>query len=144
MVSLFEKYPHLKLVRQIFRAHHGVYQLAKDVARDHGLEAAELHVMNILGNTDKLTMGELSKQTLISPSNTTRTIQIMEDKGLVKRKTSKSSQREVDVALTAKGQKLFKVYFPDVDVSADEYFKERLNAQERKQLLRLLEKLNRR
>jgi DNA-binding MarR family transcriptional regulator len=80
---------------------------ASEVAESNGLHAAEMNVIDILGKYGPIPMGRLSRETFISPSNTTNTVKKLERAGLVKRNRSNNSDREVIVSLTAEGKRVF-------------------------------------
>jgi len=89
------------LFRDLMRARHLMHKKASEVAEDNGLHAAEMNAIDILGKYGPISMGRLSSETFISPSNTTNTVKKLERSGLVERQRSATSDREVNVALSA-------------------------------------------
>lgn len=102
------------IFRNIMRARHLMHKKASVVAETVGLHAAELNVVDILGKFGPVSMGQLSNETFISPSNTTSTVKKLEQSGLVERKRSSNSDREVTVSLTGKGRALFRKCYPRI------------------------------
>ncbi|MCW5774231.1 MAG: MarR family transcriptional regulator, partial [Rhodospirillaceae bacterium] len=121
--------------------HHDLQNMAQQVGTRYGLISAELNVVDILGRFGGTSMGELARRTFISPANTTRTVKTLEQKKLVARTRNATSGRNVDVALTGKGQALFKKCYPAIFGAAVRYFGSSLSARERHDLRRLMEKL---
>lgn len=102
------------IFRNIMRARHEMYKKASNVAESAGLHAAELNVVDILGKFGPISMGRLSHETFISPSNTTSTVKKLELAGLVERRRSSKSDREVTVRLTGKGRGMFRKCYPRI------------------------------
>ena len=129
------------IFRNIMRARHLMYTKASDVAESAGLHAAELNVVDILGKFGPISMGRLSHETFISPSNTTNTVKKLEQAGLVIRRRSDKSDREVTVGLTSKGNALFRKCYPQILAQAHELMAVRLTGDEMARLARILGKL---
>ena len=129
------------IFRNIMRARHLMYTKASDVAESAGLHAAELNVVDILGKFGPISMGRLSHETFISPSNTTNTVKKLEQAGLVIRRRSDNSDRVVTVSLTSKGRALFRKCYPRILGEAQAHMDERLTRGERATLARILGKL---
>lgn len=127
--------------RNIMRAHYLMYGNASSVAESVGLHAAELNVVDILGKLGPISMGCLAHETFISPSNTTSTVKKLELAGLVERRRSDNSDREVTVSLTNKGRALFRKCYPRILGEAHAHLAERLTQGERETLARTLGKL---
>ena len=122
------------------RARHLLHSKASDVAASIGLHAAEMNVIDILGKFGPISMGDLSNETFISPSNTTYTVKKLEQSGLVVRNRSKTSDREVAVSLTADGRKLCRKCYPRILDEAHAHIAERLTRQESRTLAVVLKK----
>ncbi len=116
-------------------------QKASDVAADAGLHAAELNVVDILGKFGPIAMGQLARETFISPSNTTSTVKKLERAELVVRARSKLSDREVTVELTIKGRRLFRRCYPAILGDVFEFLSGRLSQKEMMSLQAILGKL---
>jgi DNA-binding MarR family transcriptional regulator len=128
--------------RNIMRTRHQMHRKANTVAETSGLHAAELNVVDILGKHGPISMGRLSQETFISPSNTTSTVKKLELAGLVERTRSKNSDREVTVSLTAKGRALFRKCYPRILKEVYGHLSERLTRSEIASLARMLGKLS--
>lgn len=128
--------------RNIMRARHEMHRKASAVAESSGLHAAELNVVDILGKFGSVSMGRLSRETFISPSNTTSTVKKLEKAGLVDRKRSEDSDREVTVSLTAQGKALFRKCYPQILGEVHDHLSERLTQGEMATLARTLGKLS--
>lgn len=127
--------------RNLMRARHLLHQKASDVARSVGLHAAEMNAIDILGKLGPISMGRLSRETFISPSNTTNTVKKLEQAGLVSRTRSENSDREVTVTLTAEGKRIFRHCYPKILGEAHDHMTDRLTRSEHGQLAKLLGKL---
>lgn len=131
----------VELFRNLMRARHLMHKKASEVAEDNGLHAAEMNAIDILGKCGPISMGRLSSETFISPSNTTNTVKKLEQASLVTRNRSKTSDREVTVSLTADGRKIFRKCYPRILGEAHALMGERLNRAEIKALAELLQRL---
>lgn len=131
----------IAIFRSVVRAHHRLHALGSSIATGFGLHIAELNVINMLGKLGPITMGELSRATFISPSNTTHTVKKLELAGLVKRQRSAASERKVVVSLTDDGGQLFRECYPRILMAVEGILEQSLNASERATLARLLGKL---
>jgi DNA-binding MarR family transcriptional regulator len=129
------------LFRNLMRARHLMHKKAKNVAESIGLHAAEMNVVDILGKFGPVSMGRLSRETFISPANTTNTVKKLEQAGLVRRDRSKKSDREVTVSLTAEGRRIFRKCYPRILGEAHAHMTRRLTRRENSQLAALLGKL---
>ncbi len=129
------------IFRNIMRARHVLYDKAARVAAATGLHAAELNVVDILGKYGPMSMGRLSRETFISPANTTSIAKKLEQVDLVHRKRSPKSGREVTVSLTSKGRALFRRSYPRILDEAHDHMADRLTTQEMMTLAEVLRKL---
>ena len=129
------------LFRNLMRARHLLYRKAAEVAEGIGLHAAEMNVIDILGKFGPISMGRLSSETFISPSNTTSTVKKLEQAGLVARKRSQTSDREVTVTLTGDGRKIFRQCYPRILGEAHAHVAGRLTREEIRTLAESLRKL---
>ena len=123
------------------RARHLMHKKASEIAEDNGLHTAEMNAIDILGKYGPISMGRLSSETFISPSNTTSTVKKLERSGLVERQRSAVSDREVNVALTGNGRAVFRKCYPRILGEAHALMDERLSREETKALAELLRKL---
>ncbi len=129
------------LFRNLMRARHLMHKKASDVAGSVGLHAAEMNVIDILGKFGPVSMGRLSSETFISPSNTTSTVKKLERAGLVERQRSTTSDREVNVTLTGSGRAVFRKCYPRILGKAHAHMAERLTRGEMQLLANILHKL---
>ncbi len=129
------------LFRNLMRARHQMYKKASEVAASIGLHTAEMNVIDILGKYGPLSMGRVSRETFISPANTTSTVKKLEQARLVKRNRSENSDREVTVSLTAEGRRIFRKCYPSILDEAHAHVADRLTRAEHRQLASLLGKL---
>ncbi len=129
------------IFRSVMPCHHIMQGKAADVAADVGLHAAELNVVDILGKFGPIPMGRLAQESFISPSNTTSTVKKLEQSGLVVRKRSATSDREVIVELTSKGRRVFRRCYPAILGDVFKTLSARLSQKEIVRLQDLLRKL---
>ena len=125
----------------IMRARHLLHEMASGVAAESGLHAAELNVVDMLGKFGSISMGDLSRKTFISPSNTTSTVKKLEAADFVRRKRSQEFGREVTVNMTPKGKILFRKCYPRILGVVHAHIAERLTREERSRLAAILKKL---
>ncbi len=129
------------IFRNLMRARHLMHKKASDVAETIGLHAAEMNVIDILGKFGPVSMGRLSSETFISPSNTTSTVKKLERAGFVERQRSTTSDRQVNVTLTGSGRAIFRKCYPRILGEAHAHIAERLTRGEMKMLAEVLRKL---
>jgi DNA-binding MarR family transcriptional regulator len=123
------------------RLRHSLRSIASEVATSLDLQSAEMSAIDTLGKFGPLTMGELSRRSFFSPANTTRTVKSLVDRNLVSRQRSQSSDREVNVNLTADGRRIFRKSYPRMLHDVNELLASNLSPEERKTLADLLAKL---
>lgn len=129
------------IFRNLMRARHLMHKKASDVAESIGLHAAEMNVIDILGKFGPVSMGRLSSETFISPSNTTSTVKKLERAGFVERQRSTTSDRQVNVTLTGSGRAVFRKCYPRILGEAHAHMAERLTRGEMQLLAEVLRKL---
>jgi DNA-binding MarR family transcriptional regulator len=91
---------------QAFEAYSGAH------VRGLGLTPAQFDILATLGNTAGMTCRELGEKTLITKGTLTGVLDRMEARGLVRRAASDADRRQVSVALTPAGTRLFGRVFP--------------------------------
>jgi DNA-binding MarR family transcriptional regulator len=91
---------------QAFEAYSGAH------VRGLGLTPAQFDILATLGNTAGMTCRELGEKTLITKGTLTGVLDRMEARGLVRRAASDADRRQVSVALTPAGARLFGRVFP--------------------------------
>lgn len=92
---------------QAFAAYSGKH------VRSLGLTPAQFDILATLGNTAGMTCRELGDKTLITKGTLTGVLDRMEARGLVRRSPSDADRRQVFVALTPAGTRLFGRVFPE-------------------------------
>lgn len=136
-----KSWPQIMVLRRLWRA----AALLKDLHQPHfeklGLPMLEFDMLAALGNTKGLRMKDLAQAMITSAPNVTRVCAVMEAKGLVQRRRSETSDREVLASLTPAGERLFEdVFAPTVNYSAN-ILDTGLSRGELETLAALLEKL---
>ena len=141
-VILSEQYEDVcvDIFRNLMRARHLMHKKASDVAENIGLHAAEMNVIDILGKFGPISMGRLSNEAFISPSNTTSTVKKLERAELVERSRSKTSDREVTVGLTGRGRAIFRQCYPCILGEVHAHMAERLTRADTIKLAAILKK----
>ncbi|MEQ1882613.1 MAG: MarR family transcriptional regulator [Burkholderiales bacterium] len=91
---------------QAFEAYSGAH------VRQMGLTAAQFDIVATLGNTPGMTCRELGEKTLITKGTLTGVLDRMEASGLVRRGATDADRRQVFVALTPQGTRVFERAFP--------------------------------
>jgi DNA-binding MarR family transcriptional regulator len=71
---------------------------------DHGLTAAQWHVLRSLFDEGPITMRELAERIRVTRSTLTRIVDLVEKKGFIKRRGARQDRRQVQVLLTRKGE----------------------------------------
>jgi len=143
MVKSFRKTVPISLLRAVMRAGRAFQEAGARVAESYGLHISEMNVIDTLGNTDGMRMGEVASRMLVSAPNLTRLVKGLEARGLAYRARAENSDREVIVRLTAAGERLFEQTYPAGFAAVRALVDERLNAKEQQTLLALLRKFNR-
>ena len=91
---------------QAFAAYSGAH------VRALGLTAGQFDILATLGNTPGMTCRELGEKTLITKGTLTGVLDRMEASGLIRRGGSDADRRQVFVALTPQGARVFERAFP--------------------------------
>lgn len=117
--------------------------MASDAAeiRRFGLSPSEFDCLATLGVDQPLRMCDLAQRSLLTKSHTTQVAKGLEARGLVHRRRSPESDREVLVSLTAEGQELFERAYPAVYERLKRDFDSRLTEAEQETLITLLRKV---
>lgn len=102
----------LPVLRALVRAYQAFEACDSGNLRRYDLTAPQADIIFTLGNTDGMTFKQLSERTLTTKGTLTGIIDRLEDKGLVKRVTSKEDRRSTIATLTRKGERLFETVFP--------------------------------
>lgn len=131
----------LSSFRAITHCNDRLIKLGNEISSEFGLHLSEMAVLDTLGWMGSLTMGELSREALISPSNTTHVVKKLVSMGLASRQRSAESERVVTGCLTKKGEALHAKTKNRMICEVEDYFSEKLNSSERRTLNRLMVKL---
>ena len=131
------------LVKELLNAYSAFASYDADGHRlsGSGLTVPQANVIFALGNTDGLTCKDIGDLTHITKGTLTGVIDRLETKGLVERWAVEGDGRKTIVALTKKGETVYKREFP----RQIGYLKERfdsLSARDRKQAVESLKKLS--
>ncbi len=131
----------LDLVRLIYRAHRTLQGIGGAVAEGNGLFVGEMDAIITLGRAGGMRMGDMARAMVVSAPNATRIVKQLEGRGLVRRGRSATSDREVIVRLTPKGEEAFQGCLPQLERDSSLLVDAVLSAEEQRQLRVLLEKL---
>lgn len=116
-------------------------ELSEFVRTEHDTTLPRFDVLAALHRADgPMTMGELSRQLLVSNGNTTTVVHRLETDGLVERTSPEHDRRVVRVTLTPAGRRHFTRLAADHERRVDELFSV-LDANELTQLDELLQRL---
>lgn len=97
--------------------------LSEDLRR-HDLTTPQMRVLAVLSINTGLTINELSELTVTEQSTMSRTLDSLEDRGLVRRRPRDSDLRVREVDVTGAGRKLFADFWPVMFRHYDEMFKD--------------------
>jgi DNA-binding MarR family transcriptional regulator len=131
----------IRVAMDVHRCHRDLIAHADAFGAREGLEVIHLSIVHSLGLRGPAKMGDLARATIIGAPDMTRRAKQLEERGLVARERSASSQREVLISLTPAGQSLFARSFTHLHAAHAAYFDARLTAAEQRDLGRLLAKL---
>jgi DNA-binding MarR family transcriptional regulator len=131
----------IRVAMEVHRCHRDLLAHAEAFGVKEGLEVIHLSIVHSLGLRGPVKMGDLARAAVIGAPDMTRRAKQLEERGLVVRERSASSQREVLIALTPAGQALFARSFTHLHAAHQAYFDARLTATEQRELGRLLAKL---
>jgi DNA-binding MarR family transcriptional regulator len=121
-------WPQIRAFRAVLLAAEHFRDSHKAILEPADLSMPEFDVIATLGNTNGMRMKDVAERmmTSSSTSNVTRLCIGLEKRGLLERRRSPDSDREVIASLTARGEKLFQELFPKVAQFtrdfADRYF----------------------
>lgn len=141
MAESYRDSPTLTLLRALHRSYGDVHCADSRNLQQWGLQHSEFDVIATLGNTCGVRMGDVARRTLSSPANVTRIVKRLEERGLVSRCRSATSEREVVARLTGAGEALFEEAYVAQYHFMKAFFEERLTDDERLTLTALLNKL---
>lgn len=132
----------IPLVRELLSAYHAFASFDADGHRLSGsdLTVAQANVIFTLGNTDGMTCKDIGDWTHITKGTLTGVIDRLEGKDLVERWAVEGDGRKTIIALSRRGERVFKKEFPrHVSYLKDRF--DQLGARDRDQAVRLLHKI---
>lgn len=104
------------------------------------LNLPQLNVLNIIGDSEPTTMGDIAKRASLSLSSVTLIVDKLTRNKLVVRTRSKDDRRIVYAKLSPEGQKLYQIQIEHMQVVGRKMFAV-LNQEEQEMLLSILKKL---
>src|SRR5262249_8758335 len=87
--------PGIRIGWVIHQCHHALVKQAEEFGDRQGLEVVHMSILHALGLGGALRMGDLAKAAAIRAPDMTRRARQLEERGLVSRTRSTTSQREV-------------------------------------------------
>jgi len=102
----------LHLVIALGRAMQAIERGVQPHLRRSGLGLTEFGVLEVLYHKGPLALGEIRDRILVTGASTTYLVKKLEDRGLMRRRTSAEDQRVVFGELTPKGRTLMDKVFP--------------------------------
>jgi len=103
----------LQLVIALARAHQAIERGVRPHLAQCGLGMTEFAVLEVLYHKGALPLGEIRDRILVTGASTTYVVKKLEERGLMRRRTSTEDQRVVFGELTPKGRALIDKVFPD-------------------------------
>jgi DNA-binding MarR family transcriptional regulator len=104
------------------------------------LTPSQARVIFTIGDTDGMTCKDIGDITLITKGTLTGVVDRLEDKGLVERWSVEGDGRKTIVALTRKGERVYRKEFPTHVEFLKEKF-DKLGQRDRQQAIKLLQKV---
>ena len=104
------------------------------------LTPSQARVIFTIGDTDGMTCKDIGDITLITKGTLTGVVDRLEDKGLVERWSVEGDGRKTIVALTRKGERVYRREFPKHVEFLKEKF-DKLGQRDRQQAIKLLQKV---
>jgi MarR family transcriptional regulator, 2-MHQ and catechol-resistance regulon repressor len=102
----------LQLIIALGRAVQAVERGVRPHLAECGLGVTEFAVLEVLYHKGALPLGEIRDRILVSGASTTYVVKKLEERGLMRRRTSAEDQRVVFGELTPKGRALMDKVFP--------------------------------
>ncbi|ODT67087.1 MAG: transcriptional regulator [Pelagibacterium sp. SCN 63-23] len=102
----------------------------QDVLRPHDLTTAKMRALSLLTISEGLTVNELADLAVLEQSTMSRTLDALEEQGLVRREMRKGDMRVRELHITEQGRAAFQAFWPVLyglyadlfeGVDADEY-----------------------
>jgi MarR family 2-MHQ and catechol resistance regulon transcriptional repressor len=102
----------LQLVIALARAYQAIEQGVRPQLARAGLGMTEFAVLEVLYHKGALALGEIRDRILVTGASTTYVVRKLEERGLMRRRSSAEDQRVVFGELTSKGRALIDEVFP--------------------------------
>jgi len=102
----------LQLVIALARSYQAIDQGVRPQLAEQGLSTTEFAVLEVLYHKGALPLGEIRDRILVTGASTTYVVNKLEERGLMRRRTSAEDQRIVFGELTPKGRALMDQVFP--------------------------------
>ncbi len=130
----------LGLWTELARSYQTVSRTVSERVAEYGVTVPQFEILELLHQRGPLSLGELADELFVTGGNITYVMDRLEDRELVSRRRSPQDRRVVKALLTPSGRKLIATVLP----GHAEFVRARvghLEARERRELQRLLEKL---
>ena len=131
----------LQLVIALGRSYQAIERGVRPQLAEHGLGMTEFAVLEVLYHKGALPLGEIRDRILVTGASTTYVVKKLEQRGLMRRRTSAEDQRVVFGELTPKGRALMDEVFPG-HVDRLREVMAVLSASEKREASRLLRRLS--
>lgn len=133
-------------VKRLYWAREQLFGISRQVMEKNALSAGEydaLASLRVQGVPFELTPSNICQNNMLSSGGLTKVLNSLEKRSLISRHASNEDQRSRIVRLTSSGQKLIETALEEVFAEYETVLDSNLNAAERRQLDKLLQKLNR-
>jgi MarR family transcriptional regulator, 2-MHQ and catechol-resistance regulon repressor len=131
----------LQLVIALGRTAQAIERGVRPQLAEYGLGLTEFSVLEVLYHKGALPLGEIRDRILVTGASTTYVVKKLEERGLLRRRTSAEDQRVVFGELTPKGRALMDKVFP-AHVDRLRHVMAGLSASEKRAAARLLRRLS--
>jgi MarR family transcriptional regulator, 2-MHQ and catechol-resistance regulon repressor len=131
----------LKMVIALYRTAQAIERGVGPHLAESGLSLTEASVLEVLYHKGALPLGEIRDRILLTGASTTYVVKKLEERGLLRRRTSAEDQRVVFGELTPKGRALMDKVFPAY-VDRLRFVMAGLSASEKRTAARLLRRLS--
>jgi DNA-binding MarR family transcriptional regulator len=124
-----------------YRLHNMVKRSLESMEAECGISRARFGVLRVLASAGSgLTMNEIARQLIVTPTNVTRHIVALAEDGLVERAVDPDDRRSVIVYMTVAGRRRFEQVMPERVRRAEEEFSS-LSEREKRMLIHIVAKL---
>lgn len=112
----------------------------QDDLRKHNLSTTKMRTLAVLSVISGLTINELSAYTVTEQSTMSRSLDSLENQGLIKRASNDDDGRVRRIYITEEGRTAFDNFWPDMYGNYKELFSN-ISEQEHEQLIKILQKM---